>query len=183
MHKIKTFFFKTCPKSGRIRRLRTDSMYHKLIFPIVGLVALVWVIVRVIPKPSRAEYPCQQAAIPVAFSFMAWISASTLGVFLVRISRNYFNRKRIIFAGALCIIGLSIFGVAQLLNSSDLSATNQSATYLSPFSKNPINPLVQPKVFIRDVSPGFATLQLHPGMVKQESGGETEISMNKHLQQ
>jgi hypothetical protein len=141
MHKIKTFFFKTCPKSGQIRRLRTDSMYHKLIFPIVGLVALVWVIVRVIPKPSRAEYPCQQAAIPVAFSFMAWISASTLGVFLVRISRNYFNRKRIIFAGALCIIGLSIFGVAQLLNSSDLSATNQSATYLSPFSTKPNQPI------------------------------------------
>ena len=141
MNKIKTFFFKTCPKSGRIRGLRTDLIYHKLIFPIVGLVALVWVIVRVAPKPSRAEYPCQQAAIPVAFSFLAWISASALGIFLLRISRNFFNKKRIIFAGVLCLIGVSIFGVAQLFNSSDLSAATQSETDLSVFSTKPNQPI------------------------------------------
>ena len=66
---MKLFFFKTCPKTRRIRGFRNDTLLHKLLFPAVGLAALIWVIIRVVPKPSRAAYPCQQTAIPVATSF------------------------------------------------------------------------------------------------------------------
>ena len=40
---------------------------------LVGAAALVWFLVRVIPKPSRASYPCQRAAFPVASSFVIWL--------------------------------------------------------------------------------------------------------------
>jgi len=32
--------------------------------------ALVWVIIRVLPKPSRIVYPCQRVAGPIALSFL-----------------------------------------------------------------------------------------------------------------
>jgi hypothetical protein len=38
-----------------------------------GLAALLWFLVRVIPKPSRAAYPCQRAAAPVASAFVVWL--------------------------------------------------------------------------------------------------------------
>jgi len=39
----------------------------------VGAAALLWFLVRVIPKPSRASYPCQRAAFPVASGFVIWL--------------------------------------------------------------------------------------------------------------
>jgi len=41
----------------------------------MGLVSLVWFLVRVIPKPSRAAYPCQRVAFPIASSFVLWVMA------------------------------------------------------------------------------------------------------------
>lgn len=41
----------------------------------MGLLSLLWFLVRVIPKPSRAAYPCQRAAFPIASSFVVWVMA------------------------------------------------------------------------------------------------------------
>jgi len=38
-----------------------------------GLASLLWFLVRVIPKPSRAPYPCQRAAAPLASGFVIWL--------------------------------------------------------------------------------------------------------------
>jgi hypothetical protein len=39
----------------------------------MGLMSLLWFLVRVVPKPSRAAYPCQRIAFPVASSFVTWL--------------------------------------------------------------------------------------------------------------
>ncbi|HEY5910268.1 MAG TPA: DUF362 domain-containing protein [Verrucomicrobiae bacterium] len=41
----------------------------------MGLLSLLWFLIRVIPKPSRAAYPCQRMAFPVASSFVIWLMA------------------------------------------------------------------------------------------------------------
>ena len=76
--KIKKWFFKTCPKSGRIVGINKKNVVLKICFPLFGLAALIWFLIRVVPKPSRIEYPCQQIAAPIAFSFVAFISAHWL---------------------------------------------------------------------------------------------------------
>lgn len=43
--------------------------------PGLGLISLIWFLVRVIPKPSRATYPCQRAAFPMASAFVIWVIA------------------------------------------------------------------------------------------------------------
>lgn len=47
----------------------------KLIFILLGLLSTAWFIIRVIPKPSRASYPCMQAAAPFAAGFLTYIIA------------------------------------------------------------------------------------------------------------
>ena len=50
---------------------------RRLILVCTGAAALVWFLVRVIPKPGRASYPCQRAAFPVASAFVIWLLGAT----------------------------------------------------------------------------------------------------------
>ncbi|MBM3276765.1 MAG: hypothetical protein FJY95_01605 [Candidatus Handelsmanbacteria bacterium] len=59
-------------------RLRCSTWF----LPLCGLPSLIWFLLRVIPKPSRAAYPCQRAAFPLASGFVLWLAgmyASLLG--------------------------------------------------------------------------------------------------------
>jgi len=46
----------------------------KWLAAVMGLGSLAWFLVRVIPKPSRAAYPCQRAAAPLASGFILWVA-------------------------------------------------------------------------------------------------------------
>lgn len=65
----------------------------------MGLVALVWFLCRVIPKPSRASYPCQRAAFPIATSFVLWALASSASLRSAQTARHFYRRSR--FSAAL----------------------------------------------------------------------------------
>lgn len=39
----------------------------------MGFLSLAWFVVRVIPKPTRAAYPCMRVAAPFASSFVTWL--------------------------------------------------------------------------------------------------------------
>jgi hypothetical protein len=54
--------------------------YNKIILLSIGLGALIWFLIRVIPKPSRATYPCQRAAFPVASAFVIWLTGFTASI-------------------------------------------------------------------------------------------------------
>jgi hypothetical protein len=73
------------------------------LFPITGLAALVWFAVRVLPKPSRAAYPCQQVAAPIASAFLAWVVGIGVSVFALRKARRYIFQSRFLI-GAGCIV-------------------------------------------------------------------------------
>src|SRR5690242_6566969 len=45
------------------------------LFSGMGLFSLFWFLLRVIPKPSRATYPSQRVAFPIASSFVVWLMA------------------------------------------------------------------------------------------------------------
>ena len=60
-----------CPKTGKPVGARPTPRWMVWLFPVVGLLALIWFLVRLIPKPSRAAYPCQRVAASLASSFLA----------------------------------------------------------------------------------------------------------------
>ncbi|OPX42896.1 endo-1,4-beta-xylanase Z precursor [Ruminiclostridium hungatei] len=70
----------------------------RLIFPITGLAALIWFFIRVIPKPSRAAYPCQRAAFPLASSFVIWLTGIVGGTFIYKKLKKRFHSARPIAA-------------------------------------------------------------------------------------
>ena len=71
---------------------------------LVGFVALIWFLIRVIPKPSRAAYPCQRAAFPIASAFVIWIGAIVTTSFLFKKAKVKFREARYAVAGVLLIV-------------------------------------------------------------------------------
>ncbi|MCP4711272.1 MAG: hypothetical protein GY869_21845, partial [Planctomycetes bacterium] len=56
-----------------------------------------------IPKPSRAFYPCQRAAFPLASGFMIWLTG-TLGSLLSLKKAKYCFNKSSYGVGVLCVL-------------------------------------------------------------------------------
>ena len=91
-----------CPKTGK--RPWRFRKYPWLIwlFPVAGLVSLIWFVIRVFPKPSRATYPCQRVAFPLASGFIIWLLGLGGSAAAFRKARSSFLRSRYLI-GILCI--------------------------------------------------------------------------------
>ena len=80
---------------GKLGRIRDWMVNHKIpykvVFFVMGIVSTVWFLIRVIPKPQRATYPCMQVAAPFMSGFVTYLLA-VAG--LTAISRN--SRRKII---------------------------------------------------------------------------------------
>jgi hypothetical protein len=107
---IRDRLFKTCPVTGRIVGLRRPRELPWLLFPAVGFLALAWYLVRVVPKPSRAAYPCQQVAGPLAGSFLLWLAGIAGAGLAFRQARARLRQARHA-AAALAIFAASV-GIA-----------------------------------------------------------------------
>lgn len=104
-----------CPRKTAKLFLRTfgrlgfNGNYRWLIiwvFPILGLLSLIWFLIRVVPKPSRATYPCQRVAAPLAGSFIAWIAGLIGSTLVYRKARHLFRQSRYIVAGICAAIAV-----------------------------------------------------------------------------
>jgi hypothetical protein len=113
---------------------------HVRHFPAVGFLALVWFLVRVLPKPSRAAYPCQRVAAPLAGGFLAWLAGIAGAVILLRKARSGLRQARTVagglaIAGALAAIAwgaLSLQGPAQAYAAHPANQPIGSAHGLAP---------------------------------------------------
>ena len=65
--------FTVCPRTGKITGLKIGERKALLLWILLGLASVIWVLIRVVPKPSRTEYPCQKVAQPIAAGFIAWL--------------------------------------------------------------------------------------------------------------
>ncbi|HUU19496.1 MAG TPA: right-handed parallel beta-helix repeat-containing protein [Sedimentisphaerales bacterium] len=106
--------FSVCPKTGR--HFLSNRKYPWLIwlFPIAGLLSLIWFLIRVLPKPSRATYPCQRVAAPLASGFVVWITGLIGSTLAYRKAKRTLHQSRYVVA-AVCI-AVSIMAVWWSLN-------------------------------------------------------------------
>lgn len=70
------------------------------LYVLTGFSALVWFLVRVLPKPSRAAYPCQRVAMPLASSFLLWLLSLGGMLAAFRKAQKSFARARYAIAAA-----------------------------------------------------------------------------------
>jgi uncharacterized repeat protein (TIGR01451 family) len=121
----------------------------------VGLAALVWFAIRVIPKPSRAAYPCQRVAAPLASGFVAWsLGALAAHVALRRACRRFYE-GRYWAAGAFALAALA--AAAWLLPHTERPA---HADY-------PAHPPNSPIGTARGIHPGRVTWVFDPTATNQ----------------
>ena len=88
MPKIDRIAQPICPKAAERQKDSTPPRWRRWLFPAVGLLSLIWFLVRVMPKPSRTAYPCQQAAAPLAAGFVLWVAGALASASLYRRARE-----------------------------------------------------------------------------------------------
>lgn len=62
---------------------KMSHIKFRIFFWVAGLASLIWFIIRVVPKPSRAAYPCMRASMPLASAFVLHILSLSGSFFLL----------------------------------------------------------------------------------------------------
>jgi hypothetical protein len=123
---------KYCPKSGRpVKALK------KWILPVFGILALIWILLRVIPKPQRATYPCMKVAFPFASALIIYLGGLLASVVFFKKAFRKLYESKFMLAAFLLLIGLG-FGLSTLLvNDKHLYASEtDSYDYEDPLGPN-----------------------------------------------
>lgn len=97
--------FNVHPKTGRPIKQKPKKRWALWFLPFTGLAALIWFLVRVIPKPSRATYPCQQVAFPLASGFIVWLAGTLGSIAAFRKAQKHFKKTRYVLAALSVFIG------------------------------------------------------------------------------
>jgi hypothetical protein len=121
------------------------------IFPSAGLLALAWFLIRVIPKPSRATYPCQRAAFPLASAFVVYLISLFGMAAAVRKARQTLSQSKYAAAGLLLALAV-VCGVAM----SDFESFRASADFI------PTDPPNSPVGEGKGINPGRVAWDWNP---------------------
>jgi hypothetical protein len=109
--------FARCPKSARF----------------AGALAIGWFLLRVVPKPSRAAYPCQRVAAGMGAGFLSYLAGLT-GLFLLR--------RKVHNAAALALV--AGVAVASYISLAQPAPANKIAQILTP-AEGPNKPMGKAK--------------------------------------
>ena len=133
-----------------------------------GVAALAWFLVRVVPKPSRASYPCQRAAFPIASTFVLWVAAWLSGLFAVKRLGRVMRAHPIVAAGICAAI---VFAASARLTLPSSSRANTPTKYdYSPQQRN------VPLGVARGIHPGRVTWAHDPSATKWDGQRESSSS-------
>lgn len=90
-----------------------NPLFARIVTLFAGLSAIVWFLVRVIPKPSRAYYPCMQASAPLMSAFVIWLLGIwATGFSFFKAKQKWLNAK---YVTAILLFAISVSGTFLLL--------------------------------------------------------------------
>jgi hypothetical protein len=98
------------------------------IYPLAGLASLAWILLRVITKPSRAQYPCVKAAAPMASGFILYVAGLFAAGVSFRKMAVFARNRQPLLAGLLFILGFSA-GMFAVLKTWDRSYADVRIAY------------------------------------------------------
>lgn len=90
---------------------------------IIGISATIWFLIRVIPKPSRATYPCMQAAAPLMSSFVIYLMALGTSMYSFRKFKQAFQKSRYL-VGSVFLLLVLISASVIILNNNENALAN-----------------------------------------------------------
>jgi uncharacterized protein (DUF362 family) len=126
--------------------------FQKIVFIITGLAAFIWFLIRVIPKPSRATYPCQRAAFPMATAFIIWLTGYLASITLVKQAKVLVKNGRVLAGATLLVSGLALFAFNGLIIDKSTAAGSIAITSGERFE--PTDNSNEPVGVARGIFPG-----------------------------
>ena len=105
-------------------------------FHVAGIIAIIWFLVRVVPKPQRAQYPCQQVAMSISLGYIAfWGILFTGFVVWMRKAKTRFTKTvPSLLAG--CVVVCTITGA--VFATGYFQGNESAAAAWDPIPKQPM---------------------------------------------
>ena len=117
-------------KPGQMRDwMISHNLPPRLLLIIMGIMSTMWFLIRVIPKPSRAAYPCMQVAAPFMSGFITYLLA--VGG-LTAISRKFNKKINVRFGAAAMLLTGVIVAMAVAPSVNTQTATQKGKVKMGP---------------------------------------------------
>ena len=137
------------------RWLESSRIKPGIFFFLMGIVSTIWFLIRVIPKPSRASYPCVRAAAPVMSGFVIYLlSLSGISFVMKKIWKNVSGT----FSLSSLALVLLLFLFTGINITSDTSVTSAQTAVLTGPQDGPNTPFGKG----RGVKPGVVVWAWNP---------------------
>ncbi len=138
-----------------IGSLRDLKISPRLVFYTMGALATLWFLIRVIPKPSRAGYPCMRATAPFMSGFVLYLISLAASVTTYRQFRRHLSASRY-FNAALFLCGALFFFFLTFVRFPGLSNAGSRAGSVGFFTPN------QPIGVAKGIFPGRVVWMWNP---------------------
>lgn len=99
---------------ARISLIEKSTMV-RISFVMTGIASTVWFLIRVIPKPSRATYPCMRAAAPLMSGFVIYLLSLTGSIAAFRKAKLYFRHSRYFYG--VIFLAVALAGLTFIMSS------------------------------------------------------------------
>lgn len=99
-----------------------SRIWIKLVFLITGTGSTIWFLVRVIPKPSRATYPCMKAVAPIMSGFVVYLLSIFGSAFALKTFKKKLTSAKYFGAASFLIATFVMIMVANLSNQRESKA-------------------------------------------------------------
>ncbi|HXX62744.1 MAG TPA: DUF362 domain-containing protein [Bacteroidota bacterium] len=103
----------------------------QLMYALLGMSSTLWFLIRVIPKPSRAAYPCMRAVAPVMSGFVLWIMTLTGAMAAFKEARQRLLRANYLAATLFVVLGIVVANLYTVASDAR-SSTNHLAIWYKP---------------------------------------------------
>ena len=133
-------------------KISNTKLFKQFIFIGLGIGTTVWFLVRVIPKPSRAAYPCMQASAPIMSAFVLYLLSLVTGISAWLKARTFIKNKKYGFA--------TLFILVALIGSLIFATQNSDSLYAE--IKSVVNPV---KMMLGANDPIGTPNGIYPGRV------------------
>lgn len=130
--------FIVCPNTGKIKGVKFENKwYYYLGFPILGILATLWILIRVIPKPSRLRYPCMKVAIPISSSFFVFLGGLITSVLSFHKIKKLIKSEKVSITLLSFLVTVCFVGIVATVSSASKASYAEYAT----IQQEPNNPM------------------------------------------
>ncbi len=108
--------------------MKRKTTYPKILFLFLGIASTIWFLIRVIPKPSRATYPCIRAAAPFMSTFVIYLLGISASWFSFKKFRQAIHKSRYLAGSLFLLLSIMAYGFILLHGQKDAIARVLSPT-------------------------------------------------------